>query len=87
MKLSVIATPRLWALTPISSLDRIVSSANAYRPVVVMHGILSSYDSMTDMVQFIQKAHPGTEVLNVDAFNDAVRLFNNLHIKRNPKGN
>eukprot|EP00731_Ephydatia_muelleri_P021333 Em0013g1060a len=39
--------------------------------LVVMHGILSSYDSMTNMVQFIQKAHPGTEVLNVDAYNDA----------------
>ena len=50
----------------------VVSSANAYRPVVVMHGILSSYDYMTDMVQFIQKAHPGTEVLNVNAYNYAV---------------
>ncbi|KAL5470903.1 hypothetical protein EMCRGX_G028957 [Ephydatia muelleri] len=49
----------------------LVSSVNGYRPVVVMHGILSSYDSMTNMVQFIQKAHPGTEVLNVDAYNDA----------------
>ena len=56
-----------------AALDRIVSSVNGYRPVVVMHGILSSYDSMTNMVQFIQKAHPGTEVLNVDAYNDAVR--------------
>eukprot|EP00731_Ephydatia_muelleri_P021337 Em0013g1064a len=51
--------------------EKLVSSVNGYRPVVVMHGILSSYDSMTNMVQFIQKAHPGTEVLNVDAYNDA----------------
>lgn len=46
--------------------------ANGYRPVVVLHGVLSSNDSMTDLVQFIQKAHPATDVLNVDAYNDAV---------------
>ena len=49
-----------------------VSFVNGYRPVVVMHGILSSSDYMTDMVQFIQNTHPGTMVLNVDAYNDAV---------------
>ena len=52
--------------------DLAASSANGYRPVVVMHGVLSSSDTMTDLVQFIQKAHPGTMVLNVDAYNDAV---------------
>ncbi|KAL5470902.1 hypothetical protein EMCRGX_G028956 [Ephydatia muelleri] len=49
--------------------------ANGYRPVVVLHGVLSSNDSMTDLVQFIQKAHPATEVLNVDAYNDADSLL------------
>eukprot|EP00731_Ephydatia_muelleri_P038703 Em0869g1a len=30
---------------------------------------------MTDLVQFIQKAHPATDVLNVDAYNDADSLL------------
>lgn len=38
-----------------------------------MHGIFSSYESMDDLVSLIQSAHPGTEVYNIDAYNDAVR--------------
>ena len=45
----------------------------AYRPVVVLHGIFASQDSMAGFVQFIQTAHPGTQVLNVDAYDDLVR--------------
>lgn len=37
-----------------------------------MHGILASGDSMQGMADFITSAHPGTEVLSVDAFNDLV---------------
>ena len=45
----------------------------AYRPVIVLHGIFASQDSMAGFVQFIQTAHPGTQVLNVDAYDDLVR--------------
>lgn len=45
-----------------------------YQPVIVMHGILSSSLSMDTMVNFIKSAHSGTEVLNVDLFNDLVCL-------------
>ena len=37
-----------------------------------MHGILDDYSSMDDLVSLIKGAHPGTEVYNVDAFNDLV---------------
>ena len=53
----------------------VVSSAKGYRPVVVMHGILSGAEDMNDLVQFIQTAHPGTNVLNVNAFNYAVSAY------------
>lgn len=42
----------------------------SYRPVILMHGIVSGPASMADLEGFIKDAHPGTEVLNVDAYND-----------------
>ncbi len=47
----------------------------AYQPVVLMHGILNSARYMDKMAEFITSAHPGTEVLNVDLFNDLVRSY------------
>lgn len=47
-------------------------SVTTYRPVVVLHGILASDTAMEEFVQYIQTAHPGTQVLNVDAYNDLV---------------
>lgn len=43
-----------------------------YRPVVVLHGIVASDASMAGFVNYIQTAHPGTQVLNVDGYNDLV---------------
>ena len=37
-----------------------------------MHGILSNAETMTELVQFVKKAHPGTEVYNVDLYDDLV---------------
>jgi palmitoyl-protein thioesterase len=42
-----------------------------------MHGILDDYSSMDDLVSLIKGAHPGTEVYNVDAFND-LESFENM---------
>ena len=39
-----------------------------------MHGLLSGPASMETLKGFIEAAHPGTEVLNVDAYNDLVSL-------------
>ena len=38
-----------------------------------MHGILSDAEAMTQLVGYIKNAHPGTEVYNVDAYNNLVR--------------
>lgn len=45
---------------------------SGYRPVIIMHGILSNAETMTELVQFVKKAHPGTEVYNVDLYDDLV---------------
>lgn len=47
-----------------------------YKPVIVMHGINDDAKGMTTMVEFIQDAHPGTEVYNVDAFNNLDSFVN-----------
>lgn len=39
-----------------------------------MHGILDNPTSMDSLVAMIKEAHPGTEVYNIDAFNDLVSL-------------
>ena len=41
-----------------------------FRPVILMHGILSSAKHMERLASFIKSAHPGTEVLNVDIYPD-----------------
>ena len=49
-----------------------------YRPVIVMHGILSDAADQEQLVGMIKKAHQGTEVLNVDLYNDLDSIFVNL---------
>lgn len=44
-----------------------------YRPVVLMHGLFASSETMDIMKKMITAAHPGTPVHNIDAYNDGVR--------------
>ncbi|XP_013388652.1 lysosomal thioesterase PPT2-B [Lingula anatina] len=48
--------------------------SESYKPVILMHGILSSQRDLNDLKAFIKKAHPGTETYNIDAFNDLLSL-------------
>ncbi|XP_030555142.1 lysosomal thioesterase PPT2 homolog [Drosophila novamexicana] len=48
----------------------------AYRPVVIIHGILSGAESMTLLVRHIEKLHPGTVVYNCDKFSGWSSLEN-----------
>ncbi|EDW63409.1 lysosomal thioesterase PPT2 homolog [Drosophila virilis] len=48
----------------------------AYRPVVIIHGILSGAESMTLLVRHIEKLHPGTVVYNCDKFSGWYSLEN-----------
>ncbi|KAH8395452.1 hypothetical protein KR215_006489, partial [Drosophila sulfurigaster] len=50
--------------------------ANAYKPVVILHGILSGAESMTLLVRHIEKLHPGTVVYNCDKFDGWYSLEN-----------
>ena len=66
--------------TPILKLSLVIVALHAtvcsgYRPVIVMHGILSSATAQRQLVDMIQQAHHGTEVLNVDMFNDLESIF------------
>ncbi|XP_030384807.1 lysosomal thioesterase PPT2 homolog [Scaptodrosophila lebanonensis] len=47
-----------------------------YKPVVVLHGILSGAESMVSLVQQIEKHHPGTKVYNFDRFSGWYSLEN-----------
>ncbi|XP_037959651.1 lysosomal thioesterase PPT2 homolog [Teleopsis dalmanni] len=40
----------------------------AYKPVVILHGILSGAESMVILVREIEERHPGTKVYNCDKF-------------------
>lgn len=51
----------------------------AYRPVVILHGIMTGADSMLVMVNEIQKHHPGTVVYNADRFEGWSSLENAWH--------
>ena len=46
------------------------SDVGAYRPVIIFHGILSDAKNMNDLKGFIQDAGPGTQVYNIDGFDD-----------------
>ena len=48
----------------------LMGSVAAFRPVILMHGILSSAKHMEHLASFIKWAHPGTVVMNVDIFSN-----------------
>lgn len=47
--------------------------AAGYRPVILMHGLFASSETMDILEKMITAAHPGTQVQNIDAYNDGVR--------------
>ena len=56
------------------ALSLFVCGSNAYRPVVVMHGVFSSYRDMDALVGMIAKARPGINITNVRAYDDLESL-------------
>lgn len=56
------------------SLSSLVRASDAYRPVIVMHGIFSSYRDMDSLVKMITNARPGINVTNVHAYDDLESL-------------
>lgn len=47
-----------------------------FKPVVILHGVLSGAESMTLLVRQIEKLHPGTVVYNCDKFSGWYSLEN-----------
>ena len=47
-----------------------------YRPVVLLHGVFSTNESVADLASAILRAHPGTRLLNVDGFDNGASLDN-----------
>lgn len=52
------------------SLSLLFAVGDAYRPVILLHGILSSALDMEILRDRILAAHPGTDILNVDLYED-----------------
>lgn len=52
----------------------LICAGESYRPVILMHGIFASYHDMDGLTSMISEAHPGTNITNVDAYNDADSL-------------
>ena len=46
----------------------------AYRPVILMHGIVSKAEFMQPVADHIEKFYPGTSILNVDLYDEADSL-------------
>ena len=55
------------------------SQVEGYRPVVLMHGLITSPESMNDLTLMIETAHPGTPIYNIDAYNDGVSVVSAVH--------
>ena len=52
------------------SLSVLSAAGDAYRPVIMMHGILSSALDLEILRERISSSHPGTDILNVDLYED-----------------
>ena len=52
----------------------LICGSESYRPVILMHGILASYEDMEGLMSMISAAHPGTKLTNIDAYNDLESL-------------
>lgn len=44
-------------------------SADGYKPVIIVHGILDGPEQFRNLSMFIEKAHPGTEVQIISLYN------------------
>uniref|UniRef100_A0A8C6UJH3 palmitoyl-CoA hydrolase n=1 Tax=Neogobius melanostomus TaxID=47308 RepID=A0A8C6UJH3_9GOBI len=49
-------------------------TSEAYKPVIIVHGLFDGPKQFKTLTGFIQKAHPGTEVTALDMFDDLFSL-------------
>ena len=49
-----------WFITLL--LATVLSSCHGYKPVLLVHGIMSNAEALQDLADHLEKFHPGTEV-------------------------
>ena len=57
--------------------------SSSYKPVVLLHGILSAHEEMEILANYITTAHPGTEIHNIALYEKSssadTSLWTQLH--------
>ena len=48
-----------------------VNNVSSYKPVVLLHGVLSAHEEMEVLAGYITSAHPGTVVHNIALYEDS----------------
>ena len=48
-----------------------VNNVSGYKPVVLLHGVLSAHEEMEVLAGYITSAHPGTVVHNIAMYEDS----------------
>jgi len=51
---------------------------SSYKPVVLLHGILSAHEEMEVMANYITSAHPGTEIHNIALYENSQSVDTSL---------
>ena len=60
-----------------------VNHVSAYKPVVLLHGILSAHEEMEILADYITSAHPGTVVHNIALYENTLSLDTSLWTQLN----
>ena len=60
-----------------------VNHASAYKPVVLLHGVLSAHEEMEILADYITSAHPGTVVHNIALYENLWSLDTSMWTQLN----
>ncbi|CAL9706270.1 unnamed protein product [Knipowitschia caucasica] len=61
-------SPLLFLQVFLQVLLLLVSSSEAYKPVIIVHGLFDGPDDFINLTDFIQETHPGTNVTTLDMY-------------------
>ena len=46
--------------------------------MIILHGIFSSNESMSELVSMVTSAHPGTQIYNIDGYDNVESILENM---------
>ena len=55
-----------------------VKNVSGYKPVVLLHGVLSAHEEMEVLAGYITSAHPGTEIYNIALYENSSSVDTSL---------